>query len=144
MTGAGVERLEAQVVEDEQIGASEGFQKARMAPVAARQGEVLAELRHAVIERRNDCRGRPSGRGAGEPTLADAGRTDESQVIVGVDPLAVGELLEQSAVEPARAAIVDVFDARLLAQLGGAQPRRQPFVAPPARLRGRAASASHS
>ncbi len=35
MAGAGVERLEAEVVEDQEIGAAEGFQKARMAPVAA-------------------------------------------------------------------------------------------------------------
>ena len=68
--------------------------------------------------------------GASEPTLADAARTDESEIIVGVDPLTVGEFLEQSAVEPARTAIVDIFDRRLLAKPRGAQPRRQPFVAP--------------
>ena len=32
VAGAGVERLEAEVVEDEEIGATEGFQKAGMAP----------------------------------------------------------------------------------------------------------------
>ena len=68
--------------------------------------------------------------GAGEPALADAGRADEGQIVVSVDPLALGEFLEQGAVEPARRAVVDVFDARLLTEPGGAQPRRQPFVAP--------------
>jgi len=37
VTGAGVERLETEVVENEQIGAAEGFDKTRMAPVAARE-----------------------------------------------------------------------------------------------------------
>ena len=34
--GAGVERLEAEVVEDEQIGAAEGFDQAGMAPPSPR------------------------------------------------------------------------------------------------------------
>ena len=62
--------------------------------------------------------------------LPTPARADESQIVVGVDPLALGELLEQGAVEPARGAVIDVFDARLLAELCGAQPRRQPLVAP--------------
>ncbi len=72
--------------------------------------------------------------GASEPTFADARWADQGQIVVGVDPLAFGELLEQGAVEPARGAIVDVFDAGLLAEFCGAQPRRQPFVAPKRRF----------
>jgi hypothetical protein len=37
--------------------------------------------------------------------------------------------LEQGAVEPARGAVVDVFDAGLLAEFCCAQPGRQPLVA---------------
>jgi hypothetical protein len=48
---------------------------------------------------------------------------------VRVDPLAVGELLEQSAVEAARGPVIDVLDAGLLAQSGIAQPGGQPLVA---------------
>jgi len=44
MAGAGVERLEAEVVEDQEIGAAEGFQKARMVPVAAGEAQVFSEL----------------------------------------------------------------------------------------------------
>ena len=44
MAGAGVERLKTSVVQYQQIGASKGFQHAGMTPVAARQGEVFAEL----------------------------------------------------------------------------------------------------
>jgi len=37
VTRAGVERLEPEVVEDEEISATEGFDDARMATVAARE-----------------------------------------------------------------------------------------------------------
>jgi hypothetical protein len=50
VTGAGVERLEAEVVENEQIGSAEGFDEARMAAVASCERQVLAELRPAMIE----------------------------------------------------------------------------------------------
>jgi hypothetical protein len=48
VTGAGVEGLEAEVVENEQIGAAEGFDEARMAPVACER-HVLAEFWPAMI-----------------------------------------------------------------------------------------------
>ena len=101
-----------------------------MAAVATREREVFAELRPAMIDDGAIVAAGLLADGAGEPAFADAGRADEGQIVVGVDPLALGELLEQGAVEPARGAVVDVFDARLLAEFGGAQPRRQPFVAP--------------
>jgi hypothetical protein len=66
-----------------------------------------------------------------QPALADAGRTDERQIIVGFDPFAFGELLKERAVETARAAIVDVLDGRLLAQFGVAQSGVEPLVAAP-------------
>ena len=49
---ASVERLEAEVVEDQEIGATEGFDETRMAPVAARERELFAELRPAMIDDR--------------------------------------------------------------------------------------------
>jgi hypothetical protein len=61
--------------------------------------------------------------GAGQPALADAGWADQSEVVVGVDPFTLRELLEQDAVQTADGAIVDVLDARLLAQFCGAQPQ---------------------
>ena len=50
VTGAGVEGFEAEVVENEQIGAAEGFDEARMAAVASGERQVLAELWPAMIE----------------------------------------------------------------------------------------------
>jgi hypothetical protein len=74
-----------------------------------------------------DCPDRPCGRA---PRL-DAGRADQGKIIVSVDPLALSQLLEQGAVETTRTAIIDVFDAGLLAQFGDAQPRREALVLPP-------------
>jgi hypothetical protein len=48
VTGAGVEGFEAEVVENEQIGAAEGFDEARMAAVASGERQILAELWPAV------------------------------------------------------------------------------------------------
>ena len=50
VTTAGVEGLEAEVVEDQEIGAAEGFQEARMTPVAARERQLFAELGPAMVD----------------------------------------------------------------------------------------------
>ena len=131
VTGAGVEGLEAEVVEDEKVGSAERFDKARMSPIAPGERQVLAQLRPAMIEDGAIVAAGFLADGAGQPALADAGRADQGQIVVGVDPFALGELLEQGAIETAGGAIVDVFDARLLTQFGGAQPRREAFVPPP-------------
>jgi hypothetical protein len=66
-----------------------------------------------------------------KPAFANAGRADEGQIVVGVDPFALDQLLEQGAVKTAGIAIVDVFNAGLLAQFGDAQPRRETLVLSP-------------
>lgn len=92
VAGAGVERLEAEVVEDQEIGATKGFEQARMAPVAAREGQLLAELRPAMIDDGAIAAAGLLTDGAGEPTLPGPARTNQGQIVVGVDPLAFGEL----------------------------------------------------
>ena len=100
VTRAGVERLKAEVVEDQEIGAAEGFQKARMAAVSVGERELFAELGPAMID---DGAIVPAGLladGASEPALADAGRTDEGE-IVGVEPSvgSVGDSYDNALVE---------------------------------------------
>ena len=131
MTGAGVEGFKAEVVENEQIGAAEGFDKARMTSIASGERQVLAELRPAMIENGSIVATGLLADGASEPALADAGWANQGQIVVSVDPFPVRELLEQDAVQTADGAIVDVLDARLLAQFGGAQAGGQAFVSPP-------------
>jgi hypothetical protein len=59
--------------------------------------------------------------GASQPAFADASGPAQDQIVVRVDPFAAGELLEQSAVETARRAIIDVLNEGMLAQPGIAQ-----------------------
>jgi hypothetical protein len=44
---------------------------------------------------------------------------------MGIDPGAFRELLEERAVEPARGAVIDIFDRGLMAQPGIAQAGEQ-------------------
>ena len=131
VTGAGVEGLEAEVVENEEIGAAEGFDRARMPSVASGERQVLAEFWPAMIEDGAIVAASFLADGASQPTFADAGWADQGQIVVGVDPVALRELLEQGAIETTGGAIVDVFDAPLLAQLCGALARRQAPVPAP-------------
>ena len=101
MTVAGVERFEAEVVENEQIGSAEGLDEARMAAVASGERQVFAELRPAMIEDGSIVATGLLADGAGEPALADAGRTHQGEIVMGVDPFALRELLEQGAVQTA-------------------------------------------
>jgi hypothetical protein len=88
VTGAGVERFEAEVVENEQIGSAEGFDEARMAAVASGERQVLAELRPAMIEDGSIVATGLLADGAGEPALADAGRG--SDILPGIRRLRGG------------------------------------------------------
>ncbi len=53
LAGAGVEGFEAEVVEDEEIGAAEGFDQARMAPrggiISLQGGGIIQESLGAII-----------------------------------------------------------------------------------------------
>jgi hypothetical protein len=60
MTGAGIEGFEAEVVENEELGAAEGFDQARMAPVASGERHVLAEFWPATIEDGSIVEGGPN------------------------------------------------------------------------------------
>ena len=62
------------------------------------------------------------------PTLADAGRADDEQVLVPFDPFAGDELLEQRLIEPARRLHVDILDDGVLPEACEAQAADQPFV----------------
>jgi len=44
---------------------------------------------------------------------------------MGIDPAALGELLEQRAVEAARGTVIDILDGGLMAQSGIAQAGKQ-------------------
>jgi hypothetical protein len=66
--------------------------------------------------------------------LPTPGRPAQNQIVVHVDPLAIDDLLEQSAVEAAWRPVIDVLDAGRLAQYGISQPGGKPLVAAMAEL----------
>jgi hypothetical protein len=68
----GIERLKSPVVENEKIGMPQRAQQARMAAVAARQGENLEELGHAVIEHRAIVAAGFVADSTNQPAFADA------------------------------------------------------------------------
>jgi len=76
VTGAGVKWFKAEVVEDEEIGAAEGFDQARMATISSAERQVLAELRPAMIEHGAIVAAGLMADGASQPAFADAGWAD--------------------------------------------------------------------
>src|SRR5262249_48337222 len=66
---------------------------------------------------------------AGKPAFADTGRAAYDQIVVGIDPAAFGELVEQRAIEAARGTVIDILDGGLMAQPGVAQACAKPSVA---------------
>jgi hypothetical protein len=99
------------------------------AAVTAGEREFGEELGNPLIENRAVVAAGLVTEGTSEPRFAHAGRPAQNQIVVCVDPLAIGELLEQSAVEAAWGPVIDVLDAGLLAHSGIAQPGGKPLVA---------------
>ena len=99
-----------------------------MTSVAASQRQVLEQSGHALIENRLVV---PAGlvtQRGGEPAFANAGWPHEDQIVVPLDPVALGQRLDQRPVEPARAAIIHVLHGGLLARSGGPQPWSKALV----------------
>src|SRR5260370_39934101 len=92
----------------------ESRQDAGIAAVAAGEREFGEELGNPLIKNRAVVAASLVTEGTGKPTFADPGRPAQNQIVVRVDPLAIGELVEQSAVEAAWGPVID--DAGLLAQ----------------------------
>jgi hypothetical protein len=100
-TGAGVERFEAPIVENEELDAGETAPDAGIAAVTAGEREFGEELGNPLIKNRAVVAASLVTEGTGKPTFADPGRPAQDQIVVRVDPFAIGGLLEESAVEPA-------------------------------------------
>jgi hypothetical protein len=61
------------------------------------------------------------GQRASEECLSDAGRTQDEEVEVEVDPLALGQVEHEAAIEAARGGHIQVLDSRRERQFGGPQ-----------------------
>ena len=77
----GPERLEAPVVEDQQLDTAERAHQTRVAAVAAGEREIGEQPGHALVEDRAVVAAGLVPEGAGQPALADAGRAFDDQVL---------------------------------------------------------------
>jgi hypothetical protein len=93
-TGAGVERFKAPIVEDEELDAGETAQDAGIAAVTAGEREFGEELGNPLIENRAVVAASLVTEGTSKPRFAHAGRPAQNQIVVRVDPFAIGELVE--------------------------------------------------
>ena len=103
VAAAGIERFETPIVEDQELDTGQAARDPGIATVPASQRQIGEQLGDPLIEHRAVVAARPVAERTGQPTLADAGRSAHDQIIVRIDPRTIGELLEQGAVEAARA-----------------------------------------
>ena len=102
MAGPIVERFEPPVVEDQQQHFAERPEQPSVAAVAAHQHQIGEQLRYPLVQDRAIVAAGPVPERAGDSALAHAGRPGDLQVVVGVDPRAADQRLNQCPVEAAR------------------------------------------
>src|SRR5882757_2180592 len=86
----------------------------RVLMIANKPGQPLIAHREPVTRRL-------VAEGASDETFAGAGRAQDQNVVVPVQPTAAGERVDEAAVETARGAVVDILEAGGLAQPGKTQ-----------------------
>lgn len=109
MTGLVVEWLKAPIVQYQELDVTKGALKPGIAAVTMSQGEVGVQARHALIENRPIIAAGFMPECTGQPTFANAGRSADREIIVGIDPVAADQLHEWRPVESALAAVVDIL-----------------------------------
>ena len=113
------EAVRSPVVEDQEVGSSEGAEEAGKAAVAAAKLEFGEQPWQTLVEDGAVLSAGHLAEGAGEPAFADTARSDDNQVALLGDPYAGGELRKQGPVEASGGAVVDILDGGLaVAQLG--------------------------
>ena len=123
-------RLHGEVVEDEDVAPCPGREELSEPPVEARGGELGERPRRPQVERAVAGPDRGHGQGAREIRLADPGRSDDEDLLVGGDPARRGQIEQDAAVEPPSRPEVDVLDRGRQAELGRPQVALEPTVLP--------------
>src|SRR5213076_274865 len=121
--------FEAPIVEDEELDAGETAQDAGIAAVTTGEREFGEQLGNALIENRAVVAASLVSEGTSKPRFAHAGRPAQNQIVVRVDPFAIGELVEERAIEAAWGSVIDVLDTGRLAQSGISQSGGKPLIA---------------
>lgn len=100
MPCGGIERFETPVVKDKELHGAERPQEPGIAAVAACQREIGEELGNALIENGSVIAAGAVAERASEPAFADAGRAAQDDVVVGIDPAALGQPLDRARSRP--------------------------------------------
>jgi hypothetical protein len=124
-----IETVSAPVVQNEQLDSRQLVDDAREPSVQARKGEVFEQPGHAQVQ---DgvilARGLAPER-TSQPGLSRAGLASNDEILIGLEPGALGEREDIAPVDAAMHGEVDIFDAGVgKAQLGTGQPVGQPPV----------------
>ncbi len=115
----GRQRLRPPIVQDEQFGAGDRAQKARVTGIAMGDREIGEEPGNAGVKDGDIFPASLVSERASEPALAQAAGAGDEQIAPLGDPIAGGELEEQRPVEPARDLVIDILDAGVMAQACG-------------------------
>src|SRR5215472_14576777 len=81
-TGAGVERFEAPIIEDQELDAGKAVQDAGIAAIAAGERELGEQLGDPLVENRAVVTTSLVTERTGKPTFADAGGPAQDQIVV--------------------------------------------------------------
>src|SRR5690606_37554938 len=103
--------------------AGEALHAAGDPAIAFGERQVVDQAGQPGVEHGAIVAARLVAHGAGEPAFADACRPDDGAVLVGGDPVAPEQPLEQPAIEPALRTVIDVFGNSMMAQLRVAQAK---------------------
>ena len=109
-------RRQAPVVQDQQVGLGITRHQFGEAAVAVGQAQFLQQAWQAQVAHAVAVAAGLVGQRAGEPGFAYAGWAADDQVQAVAQPLAAAQLQDQRLVQPARAAVIDVFQAGVMAQ----------------------------
>ena len=108
-------------VDGEQVELGQAGEQPGVGAVAAADGQLVQQARHADVARGEAAAARPFDEGTAEETLPDAARPGDDQVVAFGDPRAGAQREDLLAIELPGAGEVDGFERRRVAQLGRLQ-----------------------
>jgi hypothetical protein len=118
------------VIQNEDLGFGIGSQEFRVAAFGPGEGEFLEQSRHAEVKGGQPLAAGLLGESAGEIALAGPRGTGDDAVVVIADPLATGQGQQERLVQSARGAVIDVFEAGVVPELGAFEMGLESAVGP--------------
>ena len=92
------EWFKAPVIEDEELDAAKRAHQSRIPSVTMGRCQIREEPPDTLVEDGPVVAARPLAEGTSKPRFADASKPLDDQVLRYLDPVALGELLEQAAI----------------------------------------------